>query len=83
MNATAPNLELKTQDPTVGSKLPERRLRAELFLLLHPDAVDVIDHRYNCLPDASPLPVQKGFSLDGVEIRALHITSPGRRTPEG
>lgn len=58
-------------------------MNSTYFFFLHPDAVDVIDHRYNCLPDASPLPVQRRFFLDAVEIRARHITSPWRRTPEG
>ena len=51
--------------------------RLNYFFFFHPDAVDLFDHRYNCLPDAPPLPVQRRFFLNAVEIRALHNTSPG------
>jgi hypothetical protein len=53
------------------------------FYYHHPDLVDIVDNRYNCLIDCSPLPLKNHFFIDELEIRALHVTSAWRGTPEG
>ena len=53
------------------------------FYTHHRRHIEVIDSRYNCLPDCYPARLGDSFYFQGRRMRALHVTSPWRASRRG
>jgi FkbM family methyltransferase len=68
----------KIADDTFGTET----LALQVFFANEPDAFNVGDIRYNCIPDWRPAKIGNRFVFEGEIIRAIHRTSPYRSNNE-